>query len=60
MTKKQQKCDHIFQSGTNPPTYELIDGGVDKYVVCEKCGLEAWELYLLSNVHTEDGTIVEE
>lgn len=59
LTKKQQKCDHLFKTD-GIPSYELVDGGVDKPVICKKCGLEAFELYLITNVHTEDGTIIEE
>lgn len=59
LTTKQKKCDHLFETN-GFPVYELVDGGVDKSVICKKCGLEAFELYLITNIHSEDGTIIEE
>lgn len=58
-TKKQQNCKHLFVTD-EPATYKLVDGGINKAVVCEKCNLKAHELYLVVCIHTGDGQIIEE
>ena len=60
MTKKQEKCNHEFQTFGDEPVYRIGGLGetLKKEVICKKCGLRAREIYLYSCVIADGDEVI--